>query len=348
MHIETQIQDIPSERRGMADQEILLSVQHLKKYFRTESSWFKQNEKFVHAVDDVSFEIRQGEVLGLVGESGCGKSTTGRLILRLLSPTSGRVVFQGRDVFQMDRHQLRVLRQKMQIIFQDPYASLNPRMTVGEILEEPFIIHRQGQRTERQQKVRQLLNKVGLSSDAFSRYPHEFSGGQRQRIGVARAIALNPQFIVADEPVSSLDVSIQAQIINLLEDLQEEYRLSMLFIAHDLNIVRHISDRVAVMYLGRIVEIADTEELFNRPMHPYTEALLSAIPIPDPKTKRPKILLEGDIPSPVDIPPYCRFYSRCPKRIPDCLKIDPPRYDVGQGHQAACILVKQEEASTEK
>jgi len=302
--------------------------------------WFKHEEKFVHAVDDVSFDLQQGEVLGLVGESGCGKSTTGRLILRLLSLTSGRVLFQGQDIFQMDRKRLRVLRQKMQIIFQDPYASLNPRMTVGEILEEPFIIHRMGTRSERKLRVQQLLTKVGLSSDAVSRYPHEFSGGQRQRIGVARAIALNPQFIVADEPVSSLDVSIQAQIINLLEDLQEEYRLSILFIAHDLNMVRHISDRVAVMYLGRIVEIADSRELFSRPMHPYTEALISAVPVPDPKTKRPRIILEGDLPSPIDLPQGCRFYSRCPKRIPDCQKIDPPLYDVGQGHQAACILVK--------
>lgn len=340
MKTETVIQDNLSERSTIAEQGVLLSVQHLKKYFPVKQGWFKQEEKFVHAVDDVSFDIQQGEVLGLVGESGCGKSTTGRLILRLLSPISGRVLIQGQDIFQMDHKQLRVLRQKIQIIFQDPYASLNPRMTVGEILEEPFIIHRLGTRSERKLRVQQLLTKVGLSSDAVSRYPHEFSGGQRQRIGVARAIALNPQFIVADEPVSSLDVSIQAQIINLLEDLQEEYRLSMLFIAHDLNMVRHISDRVAVMYLGRIVEIADSHELFSRPMHPYTEALISAVPVPDPKTKRPRIILEGDLPSPIDLPQGCRFYSRCPKRIPDCQKIDPPLYDVGQGHRAACILVK--------
>jgi oligopeptide/dipeptide ABC transporter ATP-binding protein len=333
-------QDNPSERSAVADRNVLLSVQHLKKYFSVRQGWFKQDGKVVHAVDDVSFDLQQGEVLGLVGESGSGKSTTGRLILRLLSPTSGRVLFKGQDIFQVNHKELRTLRQKMQIIFQDPYASLNPRMTVGEILEEPFIIHHLGTKPERKEGVQQLLAKVGLSSEAASRYPHEFSGGQRQRIGVARAIALNPQFIVADEPVSSLDVSIQAQIINLLEDLQEEFRLSLLFIAHDLNMVRYISDRVAVMYLGRIVEIADSQELFSRPMHPYTEALISAVPVADPKTKRPKIILEGELPSPIDLPQGCRFYSRCPKRIPDCQKIDPPLYDVGNGHQAACILVK--------
>jgi oligopeptide/dipeptide ABC transporter ATP-binding protein len=338
--MQTDTEDKPSGRSVPTDPGPLLSVRRLKKYFPVKHGWFRQEGKFVHAVDDVSFDLHQGEVLGLVGESGCGKSTTGRLVLRLLSPTSGLVLFQGQDIFRMNPRQMRALRQKMQIIFQDPYASLNPRMTVGDILEEPFIIHRLGGKSERNARVQQLLGKVGLSADAISRYPHEFSGGQRQRIGLARAIALNPQFIVADEPVSSLDVSIQAQIINLLEDLQEEYRLSLLFIAHDLNMVRHISDRVAVMYLGRIVEIADSQDLFNRPMHPYTEALISAVPVPDPKTKRTRIILEGDLPSPIDLPQGCRFYSRCPKRIPDCQKIDPPLYDVGQGHGAACILVK--------
>jgi oligopeptide/dipeptide ABC transporter ATP-binding protein len=228
----------------------------------------------------------------------------------------------------------------MQIIFQDPYASLNPRMTIGATLEEPLIIHRIGAREERRARVRQLLEKVGLDPDVVNRYPHEFSGGQRQRIGVARALALNPKLIVADEPVSSLDVSIQAQVINLLEDIQEEYELSMIFIAHDLNMVRHISDRVAVMYLGRIVESAPAPDLYRQPLHPYTEALLAAIPIPDPKTKRKRILLEGDLPSPVNLPPGCRFYSRCPKRIPDCLKEDPPLVQIRPGHWAACILAK--------
>jgi len=340
MKTEMTIQDRSSKNSATKGPDPILSVRHLKKYFPVRSGWFTQEEKFVHAADDVSFDIRRGEVLGLVGESGCGKTTLGRLLMRLLEPTSGQVLFEGRDIIQMGRRQLRVLRQKIQIIFQDPYASLNPRMTVGDILEEPFIVHHLEAGSERRSKIQQLLATVGLSGDAISRYPHEFSGGQRQRIGIARALATHPEFIVADEPVSSLDVSIQAQIINLLEDLQEEYHLSMLFISHDLNIVRHISDRVAVMYLGRIVEIADSRELFTRPMHPYTQALLSAIPIPDPKSKRPRILLEGDLPSPVEIPAHCRFYSRCPKRIPDCLKIDPPLYEVGNDHQAACILVK--------
>ena len=294
----------------------------------------------VHAVDGINFDIHQGEVLGLVGESGCGKSTTGRLILRLLEPTSGEIFFQEENILTADYRRMRELRREMQIIFQDPYASLNPRMTVAKTLEEPLIIHRMGSRDERQEHVVELLQKVGLEEEAVNRYPHEFSGGQRQRIGVARALALNPKFIVADEPVSSLDVSIQAQIINLLEDIQEEYHLSLLFIAHDLNMVRHISDRVAVMYLGRIVETASADDLYSQPLHPYTEALLAAIPIPDPKTKRRRIILEGDLPSPIDLPQGCRFYSRCPKRIPDCLKEDPPLVEVRPGHWAACILAK--------
>lgn len=318
----------------------LLSVKDLKKYFPVREGLFSRRNLRVHAVDGISFDLQKGEILGLVGESGCGKSTTGRLILRLLEPTSGEIRFMNENIFKTDPKRMRGLRREMQIIFQDPYASLNPRMTIGATLEEPLIIHRIGSREERRMRVRQLLGKVGLDPDVVNRYPHEFSGGQRQRIGVARALALNPKLIVADEPVSSLDVSIQAQVINLLETIQEEYALSMIFIAHDLNMVRHISDRVAVMYLGRIVELAQAPDLYRQPLHPYTQALLAAIPIPDPKARRNRILLEGDLPSPVDLPKGCRFYSRCQQRIPDCLKIDPPLVQIRTGHWAACILAK--------
>ena len=318
----------------------LLSVTHLKKYFPVKGGFFSSEKKVVHAVDDVSFDLMEGEVLGLVGESGSGKSTTGRLILRLIEPTAGSVFYNGEDILKTDSKRMRELRKEMQIIFQDPYSSLNPRMTVGNILEEPFIIHKIGDKKERKEKVLRLLEKIGLHPDAVKRYPHEFSGGQRQRVGIARAIALSPKLIIADEPISSLDVSIQAQIINLLEDLQKEFNLSLLFIAHDLNMVRHLSDRVAVMYLGRIVELAKTEDLFKNPRHPYTEALLSAIPVADPTRRREKILLTGDIPSPIDLPTGCRFQSRCPKKIKECETIDPPLYPVGDHHEAACILVK--------
>ncbi len=324
----------------MEQKNPLLSVSHLKKYFPVKAGFFSSEKKVVHAVDDVSFDLFEGEVLGLVGESGSGKSTTGRLILRLIDATEGEVFLNGENILKADGKRLRSLRKEMQIIFQDPYSSLNPRMTIGKILEEPFIIHQMGNKAERKEKVLKLLEKIGLHPDAVGRYPHEFSGGQRQRVGIARAISLSPRLIVADEPISSLDVSIQAQIINLLEDLQKEFNLSILFIAHDLNMVRHLSNRVAVMYLGRIVELARTEDLFKNPRHPYTEALLSAIPVPDPEKRRNPILLSGDIPSPIDLPAGCRFQSRCPKKIKECETIDPPLYSVNGDHQAACILVK--------
>ncbi|HEX5528991.1 MAG TPA: dipeptide ABC transporter ATP-binding protein [Methylomirabilota bacterium] len=315
----------------------LLRVKNLKKYFPIRGGLFSREVARVHAVDDVTFDLIKGETLGLVGESGCGKSTTGRCILRLIEPTAGEVWFDDKNVTTLDKRSLRHLRRDMQIIFQDPYASLNPRMTVGSIIGEALVIHKLAKsKRERDERVVHLLETVGLNADHLRRYPHEFSGGQRQRIGIARALAVSPKLIVADEPVSALDVSIQAQVINLLEDLQKQFNLTYLFIAHDLSVVEHISTRVAVMYLGKIVEIAPAKELYTNPKHPYTEALLSAVPIPDPAVKRKRILLEGDVPSPIKPPSGCRFHTRCPVRIPSCSENEQVLKEVSPGHWVAC------------
>ncbi len=320
----------------------LVEVRGLKKYFPiTQGIILQRKVADVKAVDGLDFTIQHGETLGLVGESGCGKSTTGRTILQLYRPTAGEVYFEGRDLAKLGGEELRKMRRHMQMIFQDPYASLNPRMTVGDIIGEPLEVHNIAKGKEKKERVQELLQIVGLNPYFVNRYPHEFSGGQRQRIGVARALAVNPDFIVCDEPISALDVSIQAQIINLLEELQEKFHLTYLFIAHDLSVVRHISDRVAVMYLGKIVELTDRKSLYSNPLHPYTKALLSAVPIPDPviEEKRERIILVGDVPSPVNPPKGCRFHTRCPLAIDICKRVDPEFRDVGNSHFVACHVV---------
>jgi oligopeptide transport system ATP-binding protein len=316
----------------------LLEVKNLTKHFPIRGGVFSKTIGNVYAVDGVSFDLREGESLGLVGESGCGKSTTARAILRLIEPTGGEVIFEGKDICRFSPKEIRSVRRHMQIVFQDPYASLDPRKTVGQIIGEPLGAFRMGTKTERQERVASLLRKVGLSPEHGRRYPHEFSGGQRQRIGIARALALNPKLVIGDEPVSALDVSIQAQVINLLEDIQQEFGLSYIIIAHDLAVVEHICDRIAVMYLGRIVEIATDRDLYTSPLHPYTIALLSAIPMPDPNVSKKRIILEGDVPSPTHPPSGCHFHTRCPHKKEICLTTVPPLTDAGNGHLVACHL----------
>jgi len=323
-----------SDAQGSERSGELVRVRNLVKHFPVAGS-----DDVVRAVDGVTFEILPGETLGLVGESGCGKSTVGRLLLRLIEPTEGEIYFEDQNITVLRGKALRDLRGGMQIIFQDPYASLNPRIRVRDIVAEPLVIHGIGGKSEQRERVADLFRKVGLDPDYMSRYPHEFSGGQRQRIGIARALALNPKLIVADEPVSALDVSVQAQVVNLLEDLQSELGLTYLFISHGLAVVEHISTRVAVMYLGRIVEVASAVDLYAQPLHPYTRALLSAIPIPDPRRKRERIVLKGDVPTPINPPSGCRFHTRCPEAIPDCARIDPDLREITPGHTVACIRV---------
>ena len=319
---------------AQTESERLVRVKDLVKHFPVENS-----DDVVQAVDGISFDIIAGETLGLVGESGCGKSTVGRCLLRLHEPTSGEVWFEGKNIIGLANSEMQSLRREMQIIFQDPYASLNPRLSIRSIVSEPLKIHKIGDKRSQNERVADLLQKVGLDPKYADRYPHEFSGGQRQRIGIARALALNPKLIICDEPVSALDVSVQAQVVNLLQDLQDEFGLTYLFISHGLAVVEHISDRVAVMYLGKIVEVCDAAELYEMPLHPYTKALLSAIPIPDPKHKRERIVLTGDVPTPINPPSGCRFRTRCPIAIDKCSSIDPPLQEIAPGHFAACIRV---------
>ncbi len=318
--------------------ETVLEVKKLSKYFPIRGGLLRRVVGHVKAVDQVSFSIKQGETFGLVGESGCGKSTTGRTILRLLEPTGGQVLFEGRDIAQLSRRAMRKVRRDLQMVFQDPFASLNPTMTAGELIEEPLRVHGLYTKAERREKVREMMETVGLDSAYLQRYPHEFSGGQRQRIGIARALSLRPKLIIADEPVSALDVSIQSQILNLMEELQEQFGLTYIFIAHDLSVVKHISDRVGVMYLGRMVEVAPKKELYGHPAHPYTEALLSAVPVPNPRHKRERIVLSGNVPSPANPPAGCAFHPRCPKAFDRCRQERPELIHLGREHYVACHL----------
>jgi len=316
----------------------MLEVSGLIKHFPIYAGILSREVGHVHAVNDISFTIAEKGVFGLVGESGCGKSTTGKLILRLLEPTAGEVRMDGEDIFSASASRMREIRKKMQIIFQDPYASLNPRMTIGSIVSEPFHVHNIGLKPDRRDMAAELLEKVGMTADSLNRYPHEFSGGQRQRVGIARAIALNPRLVICDEPVSSLDVSIKAQVINLLVDLQEEEGMAYLLISHDLSVIEHMCDNVGVMYLGKIVEMATAREIYSNPIHPYTEALLSATPLPDPEIKVNRIALKGELPSAINPPPGCAFHTRCPLKTDDCSRVVPPLTPRGNDHFAACIV----------
>ena len=330
--------EAPVESPGV-DQSGLLVVENLKKYFPiTRGIIFQREIAAVKAVDGVSFSVRQGETMGVVGESGCGKSTMARCIMRLLDPTAGRIVFDGRDITKLSRAEMRPFRRELMMIFQDPYASLNPRKRVGFIVSEALEVHNMGTEAENKRRVQELLDVVGLNPEHYNRFPHEFSGGQRQRIGIARALALRPKLIIADEPVSALDVSIQAQIINLLDDLQDDFKLTYMFVAHDLGVIRHVSDRIAVMYLGKIVEIGPAEEVYSSPIHPYTLSLLASLPIPDPKENRARepMVLEGDLPSPANPPAACRFHTRCPYATEICSEVEPQLVHHGHGHWAAC------------
>jgi len=333
------VMSLPNQLPAESGSTSLVSIRNLVKHFPIHGGLFQREVAQVHAVDDVSMEIAPGETLGLVGESGCGKTTAGRVILRLTPATSGQVLFEGRDVFGANGRDLKQLRRDMQIIFQDPYSSLDPRMPIGDIIGEGLEIHDIGDKSDRDATVRDMMARVGLRPQYARRYPHEFSGGQRQRIGIARALILHPKFVICDEPVSALDVSIQSQILNLLKDLQQEFGLTYLFIAHNLAVVRYICDRIGVMYLGKLVELTPTDELFRRPLHPYTQALLSAIPEPDPTRRRSRIVLTGDVPSPINPPTGCRFHTRCPLAMDICRQKEPEFRDLGSNHKVACHAV---------
>ncbi|MFE8700370.1 ABC transporter ATP-binding protein [Cytobacillus sp. FJAT-54145] len=333
----TELKETP-KKKDKSLNETLLEVKNLKTYYPIKGGILRRTVAVVKAVDDISFEIKKGETLGLVGESGCGKSTAGRTILRLLEPTDGQIIFDGQDITNVRGTSLRKIRKDFQMVFQDPYASLNPMMMVGHLVSEPIRNFNNKSEKELKPEVMELLKKVGLPEDAYYKYPHEFSGGQRQRIGIARALSLRPKLIIADEPVSALDVSVQSQVLNLLKELQDEFDLTFLFIAHDLSVVKHMSDRIGVMYLGGLVEVADKDSLYAEPLHPYTQALISAIPEPDPRKKKERIILEGDVPSPIDPPKGCTFHPRCAHAKPECQNIKPTLKEVKPGHRVACHL----------